>query len=395
MHLTRMSYSGVPPFTEPVQLNFDERVNVFVGPNASGKSTILLMLAECLNWPEQNSKRPLSQGDVNLRAAFFTDDEFVEFVSELVEKGQPPNVVAASEDWHGTRDEPIMSPEKLPAIYIGSVREGLPGISNQESPDTYGETAAKALAGPFSGSRTMCASYLLGEELWDEEIWRTERDDPPIKERGELIKAVELADACSLRICDEVIRDSNPHNYIHGYDVRGFLHHPQPHPEKIPILPLMGINTTDKRNFDILAFDEKPSYPAYREDLESVPIYLGHLSSGTEGTLLWIRWLALKMVYHYGLQQGWEKKPAILLIDEIENHLHPTWQRRVIPALLETLPGLADFCHNPLPLCGGRFKNWASAPAGSRRERRSHRYHQHGGHRGLDGGRDPAQHDGR
>ena len=41
MHLTRMRLGGVPPFTEPVEFEFDERVNVFVGPNASGKSRAL------------------------------------------------------------------------------------------------------------------------------------------------------------------------------------------------------------------------------------------------------------------------------------------------------------------------------------------------------------------
>ena len=80
------------------------------------------------------------------------------------------------------------------------------------------------------------------------------------------------------------------------------------------------------------------------------------LARGREGTLLWIRWLALKMVYHYGFEEGWGGKPAILLIDEIENHLHPTWQRRVIPALLDHFPGLQIFAttHSPFVVAGLR-----------------------------------------
>jgi len=31
----------------------------------------------------------------------------------------------------------------------------------------------------------------------------------------------------------------------------------------------------------------------------------------------------------------------VFMMDEVENHLHPTWQRRIVPALLTVLSGLA------------------------------------------------------
>ena len=60
------------------------------------------------------------------------------------------------------------------------------------------------------------------------------------------------------------------------------------------------------------------------------------------------------MATHYYWDSDWEQRPAILLIDEIENHLHPTWQRRVIPALLEHFPGLQIFAttHSPFVVAG-------------------------------------------
>ena len=70
--------------------------------------------------------------------------------------------------------------------------------------------------------------------------------------------------------------------------------------------------------------------------------------------MLWIRWLALKMFHYYGFAEDWAQRPAILLIDEIENHLHPTWQRRVIPALRKHFPGLQIFAttHSPFVVAG-------------------------------------------
>ena len=33
MHLTKIRFDRVPPFTDPVEISYDERVNVFVGVN--------------------------------------------------------------------------------------------------------------------------------------------------------------------------------------------------------------------------------------------------------------------------------------------------------------------------------------------------------------------------
>ena len=363
MHLTGLKLGGLPPFTDPIVLRFDERVNVFIGPNASGKSTVLLAFKDYLVGREENSKRPVLRGFESRPFIICDEESFNKYIGPDAPDRATSNFLSADEEWVGTREKRVENPKAPPVIVVGSVREGLPGISNQPEPRNYGETAAEILEGPFSGSRTMCAGDLLGKELWG-----TERDDLPEFARVTLMDAIKLADSCSKRICDEVIRDSQSHNYIPDPHALGYLHHPHADPSNITILRQMGINTTDIRNFDGLLHDEQPAASAYAEYAEPLPIYLGHLSSGTEGTLLWIRWLALKMVHHYNFERpienfdgfrsnrtgGWETKPAILLIDEIENHLHPTWQRRVIPALLEHFPGLQIFAtaHSPFVVAG-------------------------------------------
>ena len=139
-------------------------------------------------------------------------------------------------------------------------------------------------------------------------------------------RAIIVSSSCVSSICTEVVADFPLNSYVElKWDefslAETVTHH------------YMGIETND---------------------LTTESLYAGALSSGTQGTLLWILALALKMADHYGWTEGWDKKPAILLIDEIENHLHPTWQRRVIPALLEHFPGLQIFAttHSPFVVAG-------------------------------------------
>ena len=338
MNLTRLGLVWVPPFTEPpIDLKFDGHVNVLIGPNASGKSTVLQLMAEYLGITFEESKRSLGDAAFHITPAE-DDEEFDEFLTETTGRGSR-GFLSVSENWTG----------ELPVIYIGSIREGVRGILAQPVPDEYGQTSEECLSGSFSGSRAMCAARLLGEELWSDE-----EDAPGYPKRGVLLRAVEFAISCSKQVCEEVIQGSRLQNYITGPDVRGYFAHPFPNMDRITNLTMMGVNTSDIRNFDDLDLWETPSESAYREDAGSLPIYMGHLSSGTEGTLLWIFWLVLKMVHHYNFEQGWESQPAILLIDEIENHLHPTWQRRVIPALLKHFPGLQIFAttHSPFVVAG-------------------------------------------
>ena len=83
-------------------------------------------------------------------------------------------------------------------------------------------------------------------------------------------------------------------------------------------------------------------------------LHITSLSSGTQGALLVAWYLALRLASAHNFQRGWEERPAILFIDEIENHFHPTWLRRFIPAFLEHFPNLQIFAttHSPFAIAG-------------------------------------------
>ena len=280
MHLTRVRLGDIPPFTDPIDLKLDERVNVFIGPNASGKSTLLTMLYASFDervWGERS-------------------------VGEGIHAGARFDAIELSDDWDED-EEPDLVLRRVPAIRIDSVREGLPDSPKPLTLETYGDSSAEVLAGPFSGSRLMCAFGLIDKGLpslpASGKFFRGQKGR--YTPRMEFNRARGLADACSRYICNDVIRDSNSHNYIYGQDVDlvKLVNRSDVRSMDLPILPNMGINTTDVRNFDALDELDRPEPSAYPEGEESVPIYLGHLSSGTEGTLLWIRWLALKIAHFY------------------------------------------------------------------------------------------------
>ena len=83
-------------------------------------------------------------------------------------------------------------------------------------------------------------------------------------------------------------------------------------------------------------------------------LHVSDLSSGTQGVFLIIWYIALKLAHANDFQPGWEQRPATLFIDEIENHLHPEWQRRFIPELLEAFPNSQIFAttHSPFVVAG-------------------------------------------
>ena len=157
-----------------------------------------------------------------------------------------------------------------------------------------------------------------------------------LTERGDtskfdnMLKATDLPYRCVHDICRDILRENEHHDYIQhiqlpieGTVITSVVHYD------------MGVGTTDRHQ-------------------DEGGVFVGDLSSGTQGTLLWIWYLALRMAYNYRFADGWEEQRAVLLIDEIENHLHPTWQRRVIPALRKHFPGVQIFAttHSPFVVAG-------------------------------------------
>ena len=360
MHIVGMEMKNTPPFSEWVDFEFDEKVNLFIGPNASGKSTILKEIDSAFN------------GDVDSDVELDFLENYEERRRTQVHPGASRklreregdssrwNWISTSQDWRRPSlsfdSPPDDAWKEPPVVYIGPVRTGLPELSSVESASEDGATVSEVLSRPFSGENLYAANEKMIREA-NNLIEREKKDDMPTNERRayHIFEIGNIVYPCVKAICAEVVTGSQPRNYVTGsvddLDFQPFAG--LPNFDVNTIHRSMGVTTTDQPNFSNI----RPRHrPTYSERMGPPPLFLGFLSSGTQTTFLWMYWLAYKLLHYYEFADGWQDKPAILLIDEIENHLHPTWQRRVISALLEHFGGLQIFAttHSPFVVAGLR-----------------------------------------
>ncbi len=305
--------ADTPPFTDNVEFYFDDNVNLFIGPNASGKSTILRRLAS-------KTRTPGDKFYFVGAGMPYIDEGMMNRVRERISKERFERLARVHD-------------LQIPCVFIPPARLSIPfsdgtpewlGELHNDVPDGLRQLLEqpKSQQHVFDGKIVYLAAEAINRQFL------TRRDDA--SKIDNMFKAKSLPYMCAQDICRDILREDEHGDYIQQIQL--------PAVESEIITQVihydMGVGTTDRRR--------------------GGSVFLGDLSSGTQGTLLWIWYLALRIANFYDFADGWEEKPAVLLIDEIENHLHPTWQRRVIPALRKHFPGLQIFAttHSPFVVAG-------------------------------------------
>ena len=307
MHITKLTISPRlhPAFMEEkITFELDKQVNLFIGPNATGKSSLLLILER---------RSPSGEADID-----------------------------TSPDWESGKDDRLKL-WGVPWIYIPATRIPLSRESDEDDQiKGIEETVIDAYniqwqhsSRVFDGMWVEKSYKKLFDELKDKRQTVEDREN-----FWAILDASRIAYSCAKSICAEILT-GGPSNYVsdpyihitYPEDFDPLLSEPYVHP---------GMGT--------VTIDGQTGY---------LHQYVGNLSAGTQGVYLWVLYIALKIWEYYKLHRSlksndWKNQPAILLIDEIENHLHPTWQRRVIPALLAHFPGLQIFAttHSPFVVAG-------------------------------------------
>jgi hypothetical protein len=105
------------------------------------------------------------------------------------------------------------------------------------------------------------------------------------------------------------------------------------------------------------AFDEKEEQ--YLFEFEGAPMPFSSLSDGYKAFVGWVGDLVGHLTDVAGVQKKIDEVKGIVLVDEIDLHLHPAWQRTVVPTLEKAFPSLQFVLtsHSPLIASSVRKEN--------------------------------------
>lgn len=322
---------------ERLELELHPRLTLLVGVNGSGKSNALEGLAVALGgWlrgvaePEVAGQRPLERRDVRrilveadgvpsleprfpvaLRAeavVFGTASTW----STSLDRG---DLIGAESTYYGPQranEVDTATPIGLPVVvYYGTQRLWMAAVPTRD-----GKLGSR-LQG-YEGCLTSGASYALFE-AWM--AWRTE---------------------VSLQRLADLIKAGGPPKEVPR----------SPELEAIEQAVLGCVDGAKRFFYDV-------NHQELRLELEAGELVpFSQLSDGYRNLVAMvadITWRASQLNPHYGADAA-RKATGVVLIDELELHLHPAWQRRVIDDLLTTFPNLQFVAttHSPQVIASAR-----------------------------------------
>ena len=344
MPISSLSFKNVGPFDE-VEFDFDPQVNVFTGPNNSGKTTALWVLGGILVFPFGVPKK------------LFTRDEPAEFtlrVNGSMDKsldGQLPIVPYVAFPWRTPDEDRFWNESRwshcVDVMKTVGFTKFIPALRHSTDfrspgprvPDDGDEEESTVRAARRSDNiRTRRLTDAMTRRLRS-----LTRGDPELQKRHSLISS----DA-SL-VSDEAVIQK-----IVELDYRSYLRNKKEFRAIIDQIGQMASEITEGFVIQFSGVDEDADgfFPEFETVDGTLP--LNTLSQGTQSVVQWLAHVLISYAEYYDFPDNLRDFPGVLIVDEIDAHLHPSWQRRVIPTLTSHLPNLQVFCstHSPLMLAG-------------------------------------------
>ena len=295
MPITSLRFTDVGPFGD-IEFEFDEHVNVFTGPNNSGKTTALIVLGDIFVYYLSFPQKLLRSNSATWEATFRSGGQSRSF------QGKLPLSVYDVKDLYDLIGYTSFVPAQRQST----------GFSSQ---------------GPSAGTPERAE----------------EQTDP------ELRKRLEFFATDAFLVSDEAVVQK-----MIDLDYRSYRREQPRIRELIDTVGKISSDITEGFSIQFVGVgeDENGLFPQFRTPHGDVPLNV--LSQGTQSIIQWLARLLFGYAEYYDYPSDLREKPGVLIIDEIDAHLHPSWQRRIIPTLIEHFPNLQIFCstHSPLMLAG-------------------------------------------
>jgi hypothetical protein len=302
MSIRDLHVTNIGPFDD-MTFEFDEHINVFVGPNSSGKSTTLMTLANIITYPFTLPGRLCKTAP-----AAFT-------IHIVGRDGQLQELTGAL-----PLDQEALAYDSRWATILTALGYSafVPALRQNTS---------------FRSSGSIAESPWTGMSQPPEELLRRKSllptDATLIRAEAVLERMVEFADRAVRRNDPAMRRLLTQIASIASEILDGF-----------PV------------EFWSIAEDRDGVFPQFRTLDGDMAFDI--FSQGTQSVLQWLAYVLISYARYYGYPSNLAEQPGIMIIDEIDAHLHPTAQQRIIPILRRHFPTMQIFCstHSPLMLVG-------------------------------------------
>lgn len=321
MHLKKLRLTNLGPFDE-IDFEFDERVNVFTGPNNSGKSTVLTALGEIVVYPFTLPRKLLKSDPAEFKAERWPDEEV--FEGRLPLEGEQLNDAA----------NVFLPPESF-SSFVPAVRRSTDFRAESPIVKKRQESLEDL---QYRRSRQRSKRPTLDADASD-----SNEENEEIRKRRKLIET-EASSVSDEEVVQKIV-ELDYRAYRRGTPaIRGVV-------DKTVAI---ASEVTEGYPIEFIGVDEDDNglFPQFKTPDGLVPLDV--LSQGTQSLVQWLARLLIGMAEYYDYPEDIEAKSGILIVDEIDAHLHPSWQRRIIPSITEHFPNLQIFCstHSPLMLAG-------------------------------------------
>ena len=302
MPIASLKLTNVGPFDD-IEFEFDRQVNVFTGPNNSGKSTVLWALGDILvrnfGFPRKLLKKDPARFQIRQMDGSCPES-----------KGQLP-IAVGGDNGYWNEERTI---QHLHFVKSVGYAEFIPSLRLSTDFRSPGPTARNGL----------------------------EINEDSLHEGQEVFYRASL------------IRDEDVIQKIIDLDYRSYRRSKPVYRELIVKIGELASEITEGFPVEFLgvAEDANGLFPQFRTPDGDVPLNV--LSQGTQSIIQWLAHLLVGYAEYHDFPDDLEDRPSIFVVDEIDAHLHPSWQRRIIPALIRNFPKLQIFCstHAPLMLAG-------------------------------------------